>query len=385
MELRAGGWVLKMTPVRWVLAALAVIGVLLMIFRFATGLGVATNLTDDWPWGLWIILDLSAIAIAGAGYSMALMAHVLHIKDFGPLARRGLLISLLLYVFVMLTLIIEIGRWDNFYTPLYSWGWHSPLWEVFIAIMFYMVIQAIEFAEVSTERLKPKLNSQIKKIMPVVFILGALIPFGHQASLGALYLLMPTKLDPLWWTFNLPWFFLITSFFAGAAVIALDVLWSSRAYKHSVNMKVLARLVRIGGALMVVYFLWKMIDLARLGVFMNMFAGTWQSNLFLVEMGIGVLLPIIICFSPLIHSRTGMLAFGVLCVFGVIMSRFNVVYTGMYASVPSGYVPNIIEWGSSIGLLALMMLLYLFIVENFNIYYYGEKKENVGGAYSPSE
>ena len=375
MELRVGTWVLRMTPVRWMLAVVALIGILLMIFRFATGLGFATNLSDDWPWGLWIILDLSAIAIAGAGYSMALLAHVLHIRDFGPLARRGLLISLLLYIFVMLTLIIEIGRWDNFYVPLYSWGWQSPLWEVFIAIMLYMVIQALEFGDVTTEKINPSLNSKLKKILPVVFILGALIPFGHQASLGALYLLMPSQLDALWWSFNLPWFFLITSFFAGSAVIALDVLWSSRAYKHPINMKALVRLVRIGGVLMAGYFIWRMLDLHSMGVLMNMFAGTWQSNLFLVEIGLGVLLPAIICLSPLINSKVGLFSFGVLCIFGVVMNRFNVVYTGMYDSVPSGYVANIVEWGSSIGLLALMALLYLLIVENFNIYYYGVKKE----------
>jgi len=379
MELRVGSWVLKMTPIRWILAAVALVGILLMIFRFATGLGFSTNLSDDWPWGLWIILDLSAVAIAGAGYSMALLAHVLHIKDFGPLARRGMLISLLLYVFVMLTLIIEIGRWDNWYTPLYSWGFLSPLWEVFIAITLYMIIQAFEFGEVVTEKTSPRWNKLLKKVLPVVFILGALIPFGHQASLGAVYLMMPSQLDALWWTFNLPWFFLITSFFAGSAVIALDVLWSSRAYKHTINMKSLVRLVRIGGVLMAIYFVWRLVDLQVMGVFMNMFAGTWQANLFLIEMGLGVLLPAIICLTPLINSKSGMFAFGILCLFGIIMNRFNVVYTGMYDSVPSGYVANIVEWGSSIGLLAMIALMYLLIVENFNVYYYGVKKEEEMG------
>ncbi|MCL2029016.1 MAG: polysulfide reductase NrfD [Deltaproteobacteria bacterium] len=383
MELRVGTWLLKITPVRCVLAATAAAGVLLMIFRFAMGLGFSTNLSDNWPWGLWIILDISAIALAGAGYSMAVLAHILHVKDFGPLARRGLLISLLLYVFVLLTLIIEIGRPDNFYTPMYSWGYTSPLWEVLVAITLYMVIQVLEFGEVVTEKACKPLNNLIKKFLPVIFVLGALIPFGHQASLGALFLVMPSKLNELWWSINIPWFFLISSFFAGPAIIALDVLCSSRTYKCNVNMKALAKLARVGGGLMVVYFVWKMFDLFSNGFLMNMFAGTWQSNFFLIEICLGVLLPAAICLSPLINSKKGMLSFALLTVFGVIMNRFNVVYTGLYDSVPVGYTASLVEWGSSIGLLALVTLGYLILVENFNIYYYGGKKDDDGAAYSP--
>ncbi|MGF7186232.1 Ni/Fe-hydrogenase subunit HybB-like protein [Desulfitispora alkaliphila] len=367
-------WNFRMTPVRVTLILLLVMGVAMCIFRMATGLGYSTNLTDAWPWGLWIIVDLTAVALAGAGYSMAVLAHILHVKDFMPLARRGLLISLCGYIFVLLTLLMEIGRWDNAYRPLISWGASSPLFEVFVAISIYMIIQTLEFGEVVTEKVFKPLNKVIAVTLPVVFFLGALIPFGHQASLGAVYLAMPTKLDPLWFSSMMPWFFLITSFYVGPAMIMLDALWSSKAYKHKLDMGPLKKLARVAGSLMAIYFVWKVIDLSRLGHLQNAFAGGFQGNMFLIEMLIGVLVPAIICFTPWISTRAGMLSFSLLAIFGIAMNRFNVVYTGMVDSLGATYVPNVVEWGITIGLVALVALIYLFVVENFKIYEYSEQE-----------
>lgn len=375
MVISNGKWTLKMTGTRWVLLAIGLFGLFLAAFRLATGLGYSTNLSDDWPWGLWIILDLSAVALAGAGYSMAVLVHVLRIKDFAPLARRGLLISLLLYIFVLLTLILEIGRWDNFYRPLLSWGYSSPLFEVYIAIALYMVIQALEFGDVVTEKTLRPLRKPVKTVLPVVFFLGALVPFGHQASLGALYLPFPDKLNPLWYSSNLPWFFLISSFFVGPAMVLLDTVRSSIVYNYQLDKEALVRLARVAGAIMLGYFIWKMYDLYSLGAIQGMFSGGFEGNMFLAEMILGVLLPMIICFSPLIYRKYGMISFSLLCIFGVILSRFNVVFTGMHRALGPSYTPNFVEWGISIGLFALVLLAYLIIVENFNIYRYHEKPQ----------
>ena len=213
-------WSFKITPVRIILMALVVFSGLLAVFRLFTGLGVATNLNDQWPWGLWIIVDLTAVALAGAGYSIAVLTHILHIKRFNSVTRRALLISFMGYIFVLLTLILEIGRWDNFWRPLVSWGYRSPMFEVFMCISAYFLMQAIEFGEIVTEKIGKPFHKWIIKIMPVVVIIAALLPFGHQASLGALYLAFPDKLHPLWYSSMLPWFFLISSFFVGPAVVA---------------------------------------------------------------------------------------------------------------------------------------------------------------------
>jgi Ni/Fe-hydrogenase subunit HybB-like protein len=362
------GWRLRMTPVRAVMAALTGLFVLLSIFRLFTGLGAATNLSDAWPWGLWIGFDLTAVALAGAGYSMCFFAHVLHIDAFHSISRRSMLLSLLGYVFVLLTLILEIGRWDNAYMPLISWGHASALFEVYIAITIYVIIQAIEFSEVATEKIFHSASRYVQMLLPTAFIIGAILPFGHQASLGGIYLLMKGRLHPLWWSRMLPWFFLITSFYVGQAMVILESLWSERSFGQKVDLKVLRMLAKISACIMSGYFLFKFFDLAWLGELHWVLTPSFESGMFLLEMVGCVLLPAIIAFSPWGRGRVGLLVFSVLCIAGVVLSRINVVFTGMYRSIGPGYVPSIVEWGITIGLLAAIGLAYIFIVENFNIF-----------------
>lgn len=370
-------WSFKLTPMRIFLLLLVGVGILTGLFRLFFGLGASTNLNDQWPWGLWIGLDLTAVALAGAGYSLCLLSHVLHIKKYEIYARRGLLISFLLYIFVLIVLGLEVGRWDNALSPVINWGHSSPLFEVCIAILVYMLVQSVEIFEVLTEKIFTSFNKPVKAIMPIVVIIGSLIPFGHQASLGAIYLLMPGKLHALWWSTNIPWLFLISSFFAGPAVVAIDTIWSSKRYNHPVDIKSLRSLVRVAGGLMVAYFIFKIVDLARLGNLDLIFAGTYESNLFIVEMLVGILIPIVICFSKWSASKAGLKAFGIFTVIGIALSRLNVVFTGMYRSLGSSYHPSIAEWLIGLGVLAGVTVLYIFVVENFNIYKHTDEEENV--------
>lgn len=373
METR--NWSFKITPLRVILLGMTGLLLVLALFRLAMGLGVATNLNDRWPWGLWIGVDLTAVALAGAGYSMAVLVHVLNIEKFKPVARRALLFSLVTYIFVLGVLILEIGRPDNFWRPFVSWGYHSPMFEVVICISAYTLIQVLEFAEVATEKVGTKWHNIIKKMMPVVVILGALLPFGHQASLGALYLIVPSKLHDLWYTWWLPWFFLITSFYVGPAIVALESIWSKKIYGKSVDSKILQGLIKISGGIMVAYLILKIYDLINRGVFSQVFAGGLEGNMFLLEIGLGVILPIIICFSPWGKTRTGITTFSILAAAGIVLNRINVVFTGMYNSLGSGYTPSFIEWGITFGMLALVILVYLFVVENFAIYGFKEKED----------
>nr|WP_320131442.1 hydrogenase [uncultured Holophaga sp.] len=362
------GWRLRMTPFRGLLLTLATLFVFLAAFRLLAGLGASTNLNDRWPWGLWIGADLTAVALAGAGYSMCMMAHILHIDDFHALSRRGMLISLLGYVFVLLTLFLEVGRWDNAYIPLFSWGHASPLFEVFVAITIYMAIQVIEFSEVATERIFHSANRHVQRLLPSAFLVGAILPFGHQASLGAIYLLMKGRLHPLWWSTNLPWFFLITSFYVGPAMVILESLWSEHFFGRAVETRVLTRLARISACIMILYTLLKFLDLTQRGELHHLATPAPESALFLVETLLCTLLPALVALSPWGRQRTGLLAFALPAIAGLILSRVNVVFTGMHRAIGGWYLPSFSEWGITLGLLAAVVLAYLFIVENFNIF-----------------
>jgi len=365
----AKNWSFRMTPTRAVLMALAVIGGALMVYRLVVGLGPTTNLSDEWPWGMWIGFDvLTGVALAGGGYSTCLLVNVMGIKKFAPIARAALLTSLIGYLLVMVGLFLDIGRWFNFWRPFVSWGHTSILFEVFWCVSLYTTVQLLEFGEIATEKVGKRWHNIFKKILPVLLIVGVLLPTLHQSSLGSLYVIEVGKLYPLWWSLLLPIFFLMSSFFVGPAMVSLESLLSSRATGHKPEYNVLQSLIKIAGYMMLVYLVLKIGDLFYRGAAGLIFAGNLEGNMFLLEMIAGIIIPLIICFTPILrNSKAGLATFSVLVVAGVIINRMNVVFTGMSDYIGGSYFPSAIEWLVSIGLVAMGVLGYLFIVENFNI------------------
>ena len=362
------GWSFRMTPMRKLLILLAAIAVGVSIFRLATGLGLVTNLNNEWPWGLWIGFDvLTGVALAGGGYFTAIIVHILHRDQFHPIARSAMLTSLLGYLLVMAGLFLDIGQWFNFWRPFVSWGYTSVLFEVFWCVSAYTTIQVLEFGEIFTEKVGVKWHNAFKNAMPVLLIVGIVFPTLHQSSLGGLYLVAVNKLYPLWWSTLIPYFFLISSFFVGPAMIAVESTLAGNAYNHKVPIDVLRGLAKIGGYFMILYLALKIFDLSNRNVWNLVFAGNLEGNLFLLELLAGVVIPIIIVFSGMSASRAGLFIYGLLVSGGLILNRMNVVFTGMSGSSGGSYFPSIWEWSVSIGLVAIGCLAYCFIVENFKI------------------
>ncbi|MDO7786782.1 NrfD/PsrC family molybdoenzyme membrane anchor subunit [Desulforamulus aquiferis] len=377
-EISEYNWKFRITPVRKVLFLLAALCVVIAGYRLATGLGTSTNLNDQWPWGLWIGFDvLTGVALAGGGYFTAIVVHVLHKNKYHAIARSAMLTSLLGYLLVMAGLFLDIGQWFNFWRPFVSWGHASVLFEVFWCVSCYTTVQVLEFGEIMTEKVGTKYHDFFKRAMPVLLIVGIIFPTLHQSSLGGLYLIMVDKLYPLWWSTMIPLFFLMSSFFVGPAMICVEGALAGRAYKHQVPINVLQGLVRISGVIMIIYLALKIYDLASRGVLGMIFLGNIEGNFFLIEMVLGVVVPIVIAFSGMSATRTGLATFGILVSAGVILNRMNVVFTGMSASLGGWYFPSIMEWAVSIGLVAIGCLVYCFIVENFNILEHEEPNQKV--------
>ncbi|AEG61221.1 NrfD/PsrC family molybdoenzyme membrane anchor subunit [Desulforamulus ruminis] len=361
-------WRFKMTNTRKFLLLLAGLCVAVMLYRLATGLGTSTNLNDQWPWGLWIGFDvLTGVALAGGGYGTALIVHVLHRGKYHSIARSAMLTSLLGYLLVMAGLFLDIGQWFNFWRPFVSWGHASVLFEVFWCVSCYTTVQVLEFGEIVTEKVGTRYHNLFKKALPVLMIIGIIFPTLHQSSLGGLYLIMVDKLYPLWWSTMIPLFFLMSSFFVGPAMICVETALAGRAYNHQVPIPVLRGLVRISGTFMVIYLCLKIYDLINRGVLGLVFKGNLEGNMFLIEMVLGIIVPIVIAFSGLSSTRKGLITFGALVSGGLILNRMNVVFTGMSAALGGWYFPSIMEWAVSIGLVAIGCLVYCFVVENFNV------------------
>ncbi|BAF59885.1 polysulphide reductase [Pelotomaculum thermopropionicum SI] len=363
-------WSFRITWFRVLLIIFVLIAVGAAIYRFIYGLGSITNLNDRWPWGLWIGFDLlCGIALAGGGFSTALIVHVLHREKYLPIARAALLTSMLGYIIALASLFLDIGRWFNFWRPFFFWGYHSVLFEVFWCIALYTTVQVLEFGDIFFEKVHcPPLKKVLHFFMPFLLIIGIVLPTLHQSSLGSLYVVAVDKLNPLWWSMIIPFFFVWSAFFLGPAMVTIEGTLAARAYGRKPELPVFESLTKVTLWMMIVYLIVKVIDLSYRGVLSSAFNGSFESNMFLIEMIVFVILPIIMYAIPGIRKKLwGVLTASILVVAGVIFNRMNVVFTGMAKSVGGHYFPTVWEFVITIGMWSALVLLYCFIVENFPI------------------
>ncbi len=372
-------WTFRMTPYRAVLFAIVAVFLGVAAYRLLYGLGAATNLNDEWPWGLWIGFDvLTGVAIAGGGFSTAFIVHILHKHKYEPIARAALLTSLIGYLLVMGGLFFDIGRYYNFWRPFVYWGHHSVLFEVFWCVSLYTTVQVLEFGHIAFERIKAeKIKALFDKMLPALFIIGVMLPTLHQSSLGSLYIITVDRLYPTWWSMLIPVFFLTSAVFVGPAMVTFEGWMSAKAYKRDFvhEMPVLSSLVKVSAWLLLFYFILKCVDLSYRGAWDYVFNGTLQGNFFIVEMLFGVLVPMVMYFTPSIRNSVGgIVSASVLVVAGVVFNRMNVVFTGMAPAAGGTYFPSWMEWTITVGLIAAGVLLYCFIVENFAIFHEDQGK-----------
>jgi Ni/Fe-hydrogenase subunit HybB-like protein len=340
----------------------------ILLYRFAFGLQSVANLNDQWPWGLWKGWSVFAgAALAGGGYGTTFLVHILRIKRLKPVVHRTLLISLLGYTLMLVGLITEIGRWFNFWRPYVSWGHESALFEVLVCVTLYFIVQVMELGEVITEKVFRPFHWFFVRVFPVLAIIGVMLPTLHQSSLGAIYLMTDGRLHPLWWSPIIFLFFLLSSLFVGPAMLVMESVLVGFAFGHKTPIDVLKILARIGGGIMILYLALKIGDLVVHNETGYLFEGSFESVAFIAELLFGVVIPILIVFSPLINYRGWMITYGFLTSFGVFFNRMNVVVTGMIRDAGVIYYPTFCEMITCLGFVSIAVLIYLFLCENFNI------------------
>lgn len=366
-------WGFGITPFRAVLIVLVWLGVAAILYRLVFGLGVATNLNDRWPWGLWVWWDvMTGVALAGGGYSTVLMVSFLGRERWRDVERAACLTSLIGYLLVVGGLGLDLGRWFNAWRPVVSWGYHSAMFELFFCVSGYTFVQIVEFLVVFDERVRlPRtLERAVHRIYVPVLIMGVILPFMHQSALGSLYVIAKGRLDPLWWSMLLPLFFLMSSFYVGPAMVTVENHLSAWSQGRRPPIGVLNDMVRVAGKAMAVYLVLRVSDLVVRGQVGHAFDGSAQSAMFLLEVVLGTVVPAVIFLLPAARRSDSWLFTGsVLAVLGVGVGRANVVFTGM-AEAAGGvrYLPSLVEFGVTAGLIAWGILVYLFVVENFPIY-----------------
>jgi Ni/Fe-hydrogenase subunit HybB-like protein len=373
------------TPGVVVLAVVMAAGAAAILARFIGGIGYVSNLTTARPWGLWIGVDVaSGVALAAGGFTTAFLAHILGREEYEPVVRPALLTAMLGYTFVVLGLLVDIGRSWAIWKPMVFWNPTSVLFEVAMCVMFYLNVLYIEFIPIvveqylgrvrlpgalalfnaPVEKLLKLADRILPKIMWVFIIAGVVLSCMHQSSLGSLMLIAPTKLHPLWYTPILPLLFLTSAIAVGYPMVVFEATLATTSLKLDSEMKVLSPLTRITIFLLGVYLALKVGDMAVRGTWVYLLDGTAQTNSFLVELVFGVIVPWLMLLSRKVrHSRPWLFTASTLIVAGVMINRLNVFVVGYRPPVSeANYFPAIGEFLVTAGLIATLMFLYRFLV-----------------------
>ncbi|MGD8439586.1 MAG: Ni/Fe-hydrogenase cytochrome b subunit [Holophagae bacterium] len=344
------------TPWRVVLAVLLTAAAVIVVIRFAFGLGSVTNLSDQTPWGIWVGFDiLAGIGLAAGGFIMAAAVYVFGLERYRPLLRMSILTALIGYLLFITGLILEIGRPWNIWRCLVDHNVHSALFEIAWCVMLYTTVLLLEFSQVVWERFGwHRLEALLHKLLPSLVIVGVLLSTLHQSTLGTLFTIVPHKLHPLWYSPILPVHFFISCLAAGLAMICFEGFLSWRFLGHPPRMDLLPNLARVMALILIVYFVLRIEDLAVRGVLSLAFGVGIPSMLFWLENLLFVIVPVAIVFRTARRMSTRALFIASLCaVLGFIMHRFNVAVTGMQLIQPTGYFPTWQELVISLSLIAL--------------------------------
>ncbi len=342
-----------------VVAAFAVATVL----RFGLGLGAVTNLSDRFPWGLWIGFDvLCGVGLAAGAFTLTAVVHLLNLRRFEPILRSTVLTALLGYLLVIVALLFDLGQPWRIRHPLVFRNPHSVMFEVAWCVMLYTTVLAFEFAPVVFERLSlHTLGSVLRAVSTPLVIAGVILSTLHQSSLGSLYLIVPEKLHPLWYTPLLPLFFFMSAVGAGLGMVVLESWLSGRAFGRELEMDLLEPLARAMAVVLGVYGLLRLIVLRRAGALARFADPGYEEAMFAVELALGVLLPVGLLALPRVRrSGRGLVVAAFLAVLGLVANRLNVSVTGMEAAAGARYLPSVMEVLVSLGLVALGFALFAF-------------------------
>ncbi len=390
-ELKPKGKVL--TPFNVITGIIILVGIGIIAVRFAKGLGAVTNLSQAYPWGIWIGFDVvTGVAFAGGAYILTFAVHILKVKKYEPIVRATVLNGFLAYVFYSGALLLDLGRPWNVINPIVGrgFGYGSVLFLVAWHFLLYTLCLFVETAPAAAEWLRwVKARRILRKMTTATVILGVTLSTLHQAGLGGLFLTAPAKIHPLWYSSNIPVLFFISSMFAGFSMIIIESRFTHRIFSdrvdaehHASHDRILLGLGKGSASVMSAYLFLKVIDLThghQWGMLLTPM-GFW----YLVEV-LGFTLVPLVLYVAAIRKRSVELVRNTafLTAVGVILNRLNISVIAFKWYEAVRYYPSIGEIWVTLAVISMELWVFRWVINRMPIL--GEHPDFKSGKESAKE
>ena len=374
-ELKPKGKLL--TPFNIISIPIMLLAAVLLVIRFANGLGAITNLSQEFPWGLWIGFDVvTGVAFAGGAYVLTFMVYILHLEKYHPIVRATVLNGFLAYVFYAGALLLDLGRPWNVINPIigHSFGVSSVLFLVAWHFLLYMLSELIEFSPAIAEWLGMKrLRAILRKMTLAAVIFGIALSTLHQSGLGALYMMAKGKIHPLWYSEFIPVLFFVSSIFAGLSMVIFEGSISHKVFAHRLSSRlknsydsILVGLAKICAGTMFVYLFLKILVFihGQQWSLINTPMGYW----FLLEVIGFVLIPCIVFVFAVRDRNLLLVRIGaLLALIGIILNRLNISVIAFKWYAPVHYYPSWMEIEVTIAIICAEIWVFRWVVNRMPV------------------
>jgi Ni/Fe-hydrogenase subunit HybB-like protein len=373
---------------KWLLAVFGVAAAV-MVYRFATGLGPVSHMTDGFTWGIWEPVNVVIFTGIGAGaYGVGLLCYLLNKGKYHPLVRPAVLLGAIAYTLGATSVLVALGRpWNAYWLPfLPYWNLSSALLEVAVCVLSYVIVLWIEVLPTVLEGAAASGNAtfrslgrtwgpRLAKVMPFIIALAILLPTMHQSSLGGLMLIAGQKIHPLWHNALLPTLFLVSCLSMGYGAVVVLVNLLRVAWKAKLDQSLFAEMSKVNAGFLILYLVLRIGEVMVHGKLRHLGAN-FATFLFLFELALFAV-PAVMFLSPRVAANRGKL-FGaaLLTLAGGACYRVD-TYLTMYR--PAGwtdgvanvagwnYFPSLGEITVTVGMAAFGVALFIFVSRLFPV------------------
>ncbi len=361
----------KLTFWRAVLVVILGAGFYSTLLRYSQGLGAATAMSDRFPWGLWVGFDvLCGVGLAAGGFTIAGVVYIFHLERFRPILRPTILTAFLGYGLVAVGLLFDLGRPYRIWHPMIMWNPRSVMFEVAWCVMLYLTVLALEFSPVVFERFGFTRPTKIMHAITIPLVMaGVLLSTLHQSSLGSLYLIVPAKLHPFWYSSSLPVYFFVSAIAVGLAMVIFESHLTSQAFGHEIPLPLLSDLSKVMVVVLGIYGLIRFQDLLGSGALHYLLVPSQETLLFALEIVLGLAAPVaILVFPRMRRNREGLFGAAVMVIAGFVLNRLNVAITGLEGFIGGTYYPKWTEVAVTLSLTSAGILAFALAAKYFNLF-----------------
>jgi len=365
------------TPFNLISIPVIILGIILIIIRFTSGLGAVTNLTQEVPWGLWKGFNVvTGVAFAGGAYVVTFMVYILNMKQYKPIVRATVLNGFLAYMFYAGALVLDLGRPLSIINPIIGndFGVSSVLFLVAWHFLLYMIAQLIEFSPAVAEWVGARRAHKILSGMTLAAVIfGITLSTLHQSGLGALFLMAREKIHPLWYSEWIPILFFVSSIFAGLSMVIFEGSISYKVFSGQINEKnkkahrgILHGLSKVCTMALFVYLFLQVLNFVHSKNWE--YLGTRMGNWYLLEIIGFVVVPMILFFYS--YRRQNILlirAAAIMTIIGIIINRLNISIIGFQWDAVQQYYPTWKEFVVSLTIIFIEIWIFRWIIRRLPV------------------